>query len=493
MAIDEVGIPGLVLMEVAGRGVFECAYALHQQAPGVVLVLAGAGNNGGDAVVAARHLIEHDVQVALFVLSEESKASADLRTELAMVSALGLEATWVTKEEAVLAVNRFGDASVVIDGLFGTGLTRPIAGWRSEVIDRVNALQVPVVSVDIPSGVSADTGQVLGNAICADETVTFQFAKLGHAIFPGRKLAGKLHVVDIGIPSSRLDRIAPVATMHDDELLVNAFPPRPADSHKGTYGHLLVVAGMPDRPGAGLLASRAALKSGAGLVTLASDSVTIGRVTPVLDEMMGLTVGDDGLVADAILEALESRTALVIGPSLAPDERLQKLLRRVLENSRVPVVLDAGALAALSTDWKWLAHRKAATVLTPHPKEMARLLGVDTPAVQTDRIAAARHLVQEVGVHVILKGASTIVAGPQEHLSIETGGNPGMATGGTGDVLAGMVGALLAQGVEPNLAAQAGVRLHARAGDLAAQSIGEVSLMASDILRFIPQALLEVA
>jgi hydroxyethylthiazole kinase-like uncharacterized protein yjeF len=490
IAIEEVGIPSVVLMEVAGRAVMDATLALLAEAPGPALVLAGTGNNGGDAVVVARHLRERGVSVRVLVLGEEAQLSPDMAHQLRSAGALGVAPVFLTGADAVGAVKAsLQAAAVVVDGLFGTGLTRPIQGWRAEVIAAINHGDAPVVAVDIPSGVSADTGQVLGVAVEADVTVTFQCAKLGHVLHPGRAHAGDIQVVDIGIPPSRLPQVGPTARLLDDAVLEEAFPPRDDASHKGTYGHVLVVAGAPDRPGAALLAARAAQRAGAGLVTLASDAETVRRLAPSLGSLMGLTAGEGRISAAEVQDALSTRTALVLGPSLPPDADTAALVQAVLTRSAVPAVVDAGALAALGTDYAWLAQRRGPTVLTPHPGEMARLLGSDSQGVQADRVGAARHVARTAGCVVILKGASTVVAGPAGELSVVVRGNPGMATGGTGDVLAGVVGSLLGQGVEPLLAAQAGAHLHALAGDHAAEASGEEALVAEDVLRALGPAL----
>jgi hydroxyethylthiazole kinase-like uncharacterized protein yjeF len=494
IALDLVGIPAPVLMEVAGRAVADAAEELHDDAgAGLLLVLAGVGNNGGDAVVAARHLSERGLPVVLAVLGDEARFSPDLVAQLRMASALGLEAAVLSGEGAAEALSELlAEASVVVDGLLGTGLDRAVEGPLRDAIERVNASPAAVVSVDLPSGLDADTGQVLGAAITAAVTVTFQFAKLGLLQYPGRELAGQIRIADIGIPPSRLEDVEPFAEVIDDDVIAEAFPPREADSHKGTYGHLLVVGGSPARPGAALLAGRAALRAGAGLVTLGADAVTLSRLGPALDELMGLELGERQLDPAAVLAALEGRDALVIGPALAPDAGLGSLLREVLPAARLPVVLDAGALAALGAEPGWLEARPFPTVLTPHPGEMARLLGLDAAAVQRDRVGLARRLAESAGVHVVLKGAGTVVASPDGTVAITTRGNAGMATAGMGDVLAGLTGALLARGLEPGLAAQAGVQLHARAGDLAAAARGPTTLVASDLFAHLPAALGEL-
>ncbi len=480
IAIEEVGIPSLVLMEVAGRAVADVA---ERRARGrSVLALAGTGNNGGDAVVAARHLKERGLDVTLVVLGDEEAASPDLQAQLHMARALGITPEVLAGSEAPLELGPLVERHpVLLDGLFGTGLSRPIAGWRAEAIEIADASRAEIVAIDVPSGIDADTGAVLGVAFHAAATVTFQCPKFGHVLFPGRAHAGELSVADIGIPPSRLVEVAPFGEVIEDDVVREAWPARADDTHKGTYGHLLVVAGARDRPGSMLLAGRAALRAGTGLVTVASDDETIRRCAGAFDELMGRSLGAT-ITADAVLAALEGRTALAIGPSLDPDPAL---VQSILTRARVPAVVDAGAAAALGPDPSWLAGRTFPTILTPHPGEMAKMLGTDTRVIQKDRVGVARTVARSTGAFVVLKGASTVVASPDGRAGVSLRGNAGMSTGGAGDVLTGIAGALLAQGVDGELAARAAVQAHARAGDRAAAEVGEVRLVASELIRWL--------
>lgn len=491
-AIDSIGIPALTLMEVAGRAVADAAEPLAR-AGGRVIAAAGLGNNGGDAVVAARHLRDRGFEVTLVLIGRADRASPDLAAELAIAARLDLVPQVVDDDGAFAAFARdLAGHAVAIDGLFGTGLSRPVTGLEARVLDLLDHAKLSVVAVDIPSGIDADTGRVLGTALHADVTVTFQHAKLGHLLHPGRAYAGRLVVADIGIPRCLLARVGPCASTIESEELRDALPLRRADTHKGTYGHLLVVAGARDRPGAALLAGRAGLRTGAGLVTIASDEETIRRIAPALDELMGHSAGiSDRIDARSVLEALESRNALAIGPSLTAGPELAALLREVLSQARVPAVVDASALGALGADLDWLKARGYPTILTPHPGEMARLSGLDVREVQADRIGVATAVARASGAHVVLKGASTVVASPDGEAGVITRGNPGMATGGAGDVLTGVIGGLLAQGAGARSAARAGALLHAAAGDIAGAR-GQGRLIASDIIAALSEASAEL-
>jgi NAD(P)H-hydrate epimerase len=438
-------------------------------------------------VVAARHLRERGHPVTVLVLGQADKLSPDARAQLAIADALGLTVRWASGDAAHPEVaDLLPKHAVIVDGLFGMGLDREVEGWRRGLLELVEASPHAVAAVDIPSGVDADTGQVLGEALSADITVTFQYPKLGQLLHPGRARCGALRVVDIGIPGSRLPAVAgEVAGLMELDTLQAALPMRAPDAHKGSFGHLLVVAGAPDRPGSALLAARAALRAGAGLVTVGSDEETVARLAPALSEVMGLSIGSGRVEPRLLKHAAKRKTAIALGPSLEPDEATRALLQDVLSELRLPAVLDAGALTALGEDVAWLAGRPGPTVLTPHPGEAGRLLGLDVPAVQADRVTAARRLAERAGAYTVLKGATTVVAEPGGEIILSSRGGPALATGGTGDVLMGIVGSLLAQGVEPGLAARAAVELHGLAGDRAAEQLGARAVMASDVVRFL--------
>ncbi len=479
----ERGLTSLALMEVAARAVADCAEARFD--PGVhraIVALAGPGNNGADAIAAARLLRDRGLPARAHLIADPAHARGDLAHQLGLHGAVesgSIDALLPALARDVL----------VIDGLFGIGLGRPLIGDAARLAQALSepAPRRTVIAVDIPSGVDAATGQILGHAVRADVTVTFQAPKLGHYLHPGRALRGALEVVDIGLPWAPFAALTEAVELVGDDALEAAFPVRRATSHKGAHGHLLVVAGRPDRPGSALLAGRAALRAGTGLVTLASDRDTIARVAPVLDELMGLEAGAHALEAEPVLAALERKTALLIGPSL--DARDDHAVRILLHLAELPVLVDAGALHTVAADPAVIRARTAPTVLTPHPGEMAALTGRTVAELERDRPGAARALAEQLRAFVVLKGASTVIAAPDGRLALVPTGNPGMATGGTGDVLAGIVGGLLAQRTDPWLAARAGAYLHGLAGDHARDAVGEASLIASDLVQHLGSAL----
>jgi NAD(P)H-hydrate epimerase len=393
---------------------------------------------------------------------------------------------------------RLGQAAAVVDALLGTGLASPVVGLMARVVDAVNAAGAPVLAVDMPTGVSADTGQVLGTAVRADATATFAFCKVGHCQYPGASLAGTVSLVGIGIPDEAVETAAPRGAIVDATVVAALVPRRPPGAHKGLAGHVLVVAGGPGKVGAALLAAEAAARSGAGLVTLAVPASLQARVDGRVPEVMTTALPEDAdggaapMHAAAIVPWLEPYRAVVCGPGLGTRPEAAALAAQVLESAVCPVVLDADGLNAVA-ETQHLARRDAPTIVTPHPGEMARLLGSSVAAVQADRVGVARRLAGRDRVVVVLKGARTIVAEPSGEYGIAVAGNPGMASGGMGDVLAGIVGALVGQGLEPADAARLGVHVHAAAADGVAAARGEIGLLARDVIAALPPTLAATA
>ena len=492
------GTPGHVLMERAGRGATRVLRA-RLKPRGPVLVVCGKGNNGGDGFVVARLLRRARVPVEVWLVARENEVRGDATRMLAAWKKVrgATHAVCNTADVARLRA-RLGRSGAIVDALFGTGLNSPVEGIAGEVIAAVNASGAPVLAVDMPSGLSADTGQPLGVTVRATATATFGFAKVGHTIHPGLELSGALEVIDIGIPRAGVEAIAPRTELLEARALGAALVPRPRDAHKGGFGHVLVIAGGRGKSGAALLAATAVLRAGAGLATLALPAT----LQPVLDgwvpELMTEALPDAGdgtsTLADgaALRRLLGGRAAVVCGPGLGVSAGTRQLVAALLQAATVPVVLDADGINVVAGSAS-LRERHAPTIVTPHPGEMARLAGTDTAAVQGDRLAAARRLAHDQAVIVVLKGARTIVAHPDGRAAINPTGNPGMATGGMGDVLAGAIGGLLAQGLEPFTAARLGVFAHGAAGDRVARQRGERGLLARDVLEAFPNALAELA
>jgi len=499
-AIQDLSVPSLVLMEAAGR---ETAAAIAAAYPDVgamrVAVLSGRGNNGGDGFVVARHLQERGARVAVYVAGRHDQIAGDARTNLDALRHLDVEVVDVPDADA-WARHRAGAlaADLLVDALFGTGLTPPLTGLAEAIVIDVNAAGRPVVAIDLPSGLSADTPAVTGPAVRAALTVTMAASKLPLALPPGDALAGRVVVADIGIPQRVIaDLDGPWIEVLTPESLRPLVKPRAADSHKGTYGRVLILAGSRGKTGAAALAAMAALRSGAGLVTVGTPAsclpIVAGLGTEFMTEPLEETA--EGTIASEALERVLDMPAdvIAVGPGLGRSSSTTAFVHGLLERCRVPIVLDADGLNAFAGHADRLTGRAARDVIvTPHPGEMARLVGVGIADVQADRLRFAREFALTRRLHVVLKGHRTLVATPDDKTFINRTGNPGMATGGTGDVLTGMVAAWFGQLREASQAAALAVYLHGLAGDLAAGVSGEVALIARDVIDHLGAAVQEL-
>jgi ADP-dependent NAD(P)H-hydrate dehydratase / NAD(P)H-hydrate epimerase len=487
-AISEIGIPSLVLMENAALGV---ADAIGERFPEAeeVLLLCGPGNNGGDGLALARHLYGRGYRCRVWLAVEGRRLVGDAASQLGFLQGLGVPVHEMAEADFV-ALPR---ADVVVDALFGTGLSRALEGDYGTLAGAISAHEAPVVAVDLPSGLDASHGAPIGPHVRADVTVTFARPKLAHVLDPAARAVGEVVVADLGVPWVELEGDGPGCWLLQAEALREWLPARRQESHKGDYGHLLLLAGSPGMSGAAVLAARAAVRAGAGLVTMAVPEAIRAECHLGCLEAMTLPVGDeratpDGSRVESLLAAASRRSALAIGPGLGTGEEITVLVRDLVLRARVPAVLDADGLHPFAGRLEELAAREGDLVLTPHPGELARLLGVSTVAVQDDRLGAAREAAARSRAVVVLKGHQSLVAEPDGEIAINPTGNPGLATGGTGDVLTGLVGALLAQGFDPAAAARLGVFVHGLAGDLVAADLGERSLSAADVAESLPAA-----
>jgi len=494
-AIEQWGLPGAVLMENAGRGVADqLEEAFADLWPGPLLIAAGKGNNGGDGFVAARHLQNRGWDVSVLLLADPEDVAGDARLYLDLLQRSGADLHPVSDGAALLAsIAELPTPVLVVDALLGTGFSGTVSGLYAEVIDWINALGVPVLAVDLPSGIDASSGAVSGPAIQAELTVSFESAKVGHVVAPAADYVGDLSVIDIGIPQALSFQHAGCHHYIDVEAATELFPERPLDGHKGIFGHLLVVAGSTGKTGAGILAAEAGLRSGAGLVTLACPASLNVIFEVKLTEVMTAPLPDAGgeLTGEALPELTlhcEGKQALCVGPGLGTGTPVSALIRGLLAATDLPLVLDADGLNVLASNGKLFRHRAVPAVLTPHPGEMARLLNLPVATVMADRLGIARQFAVEHGVVLVLKGVQTVIAAPDGTLYLNGSGNPALATGGTGDVLAGLIGGLLAQGLDPVSAAVLGVFWHGYAADGLLDTIGDAGMLASDLLRALPTA-----
>ena len=498
--IADIGIPSIVLMENAGRqavaaieSTFESLAALR------VAVLCGRGNNGGDGLVVARVLLERDIDTAVYLFAASADVKGDARTNLDVLRNLGVDVVEITDAAAwELHGREVVGAGLIVDALLGTGLNAPVTGLYESVIADVNASATPVVAIDLPSGLSADDHRVEGAAMHASMTVTLAAPKLPLVLPPGETLAGTLVIADIGIPAAVIqDLDGPWVEILTREGMRRLIEPRAPDSHKGDYGRVVIVAGSPGKTGAATLAGLGALRSGAGLVTIASPARCVPILAAAAPEYMTLALaeGPEGTVSEDAVDAVLSLDAdvIAVGPGLGRTESAKRFVLTLAERCGVPLVLDADAILAFAGESDRLVGRDGTDVIiTPHPGEMAALSGLPIDEVQNHRLMVARDFATTHHVTVILKGHRTVVATPEGRTFINLTGNPGMATAGAGDVLTGAVAAWMGQLLDAETASTLAVYLHGLAGDLAETDEGAAGMMASDILNRLGEAAVDL-
>lgn len=504
-ASERQGVGMDTLMENAGLAVARVARdQLGSVAGSNLLVLVGPGNNGADGLVAARHLRRWGAEVAVYVAARrpdpDPKMLAALRYGVNVYYAIG--DPLLEQLETLI-----GRSRMVIDAVLGTGRARPLAGPVMEIVQKLNPGRgldngPLVLAVDLPTGLDADTGAVDPAGVTAGLTVALGYPKIGLLTFPGAERAGRLQVVDIGLPAGMPEERTVDVELMTADWVGRQFPVRPLNSHKGTFGHLLVLAGSRNYVGAAFLAAQSAVRVGAGLVTLATPESVYPIVAGKLTEVIHLPLPEDaeGRIhpsAGAVIRPrLSAYDALAVGSGMGWSAGTAEFLERLLLDhtadhplNQLPVVVDADGLNNLSGLANWWRRRSLPMVVTPHPGEMATLTGRTTAELQRDRVQSARHWSAQWGVTVVLKGANTVVAGPDGPVRVSPFANPGLASGGTGDVLTGIIGGLLAQGLNPDLAACAGVYLHGQAGDVVTRKLGDAGMAASDLLQELAPAL----
>jgi NAD(P)H-hydrate epimerase len=497
VTIEEIGIPSLVLMENAGRQVVAAIEAAYEsRLDGRIGVLCGRGNNGGDGFVVARTLIQRGVDAAVFVIGSVADVRGDARLNLDILGRLGLSVVEIGDEQTwELHFSEISQCTLIVDAMFGTGLKSALGGMMETVVADVNASGIPIVSIDLPSGLSADTPHVIGDCIDASMTVTLAAPKLPLVLPPGETRAGDVVIADIGIPPDVIDALeGPHIELLTPEQVRHLVEPRAADSHKGEFGRVTIVAGSRGKTGAAHLSALGALRSGAGLVTVATPASCLPIVASMAPEYMteALPEARDGTLAPGGLDRVIDlrQDVIVCGPGIGRSPGVGEFVRGLLDRATTPLVLDADALTLLADDPARLSGAEERDVIiTPHPGEMARLAGASVEEVQANRIEVASDFATTHRVYVVLKGHRTVIATPEGHVFINPTGNAGMATGGTGDVLTGMIAAWLAQLLDAEAACRLAVFVHGAAGDLAAASEGEVAMTATDLLSRVGEAL----
>ena len=495
MTIEKYGVPSLLLMERAGEGVARALLGRFKRAArGGVLVVAGKGNNGGDGLVVARLLKKQRIPCEVVLLARKEELSPDAAENLSAYLKAKGKIFEVGQGSLELLRQRLKGKRVLVDTILGTGLKEEVRGLYAESITLINACGLPVVAVDLPSGLDADHGKPLGTAIMAEMTVALGYPKLGQVIHPGPSYVGELVVADIGIHPKAVEEVNPQTELLEQRNIRWLVPDREPDTHKGTYGHLLALAGSRGKTGAAILACRAAMRVGTGLVTLAAPRSLNDIFASSMVEVMTEPLKDDAGGLEPLNDQgwqrlLDKKNALLFGPGMGIKDWARGALRWLLRNLSIPWVIDADGLNNLAEEVERLRSAKTPPVLTPHPGEMARLIGSDSAAINRDRVGLARSFARDHRCYVILKGARTVIATPQGKVFINPSGNPGMASGGMGDVLAGILAGLLAQGFNIEDALKLGVFLHGFVGDQVARARGEIGMIASDVIEALPRGM----
>ncbi len=499
--IEEIGIPGPVLMENAGRGtaaiIIETLEKQGLWTPGVpVTVVSGMGNNGGDGFVVARYLEEQDCQVDSYLVGKVNDAAGDLRLNIDIFVKGGGEVMEIRDDNDIKDLAKsVQNAHMVVDALFGTGLSKDIEGIHRSVIDTINTYAKTVCSIDIPSGVDASTGRVLGEAVVSDVTCTFGLMKVGQAVPPGCTYCGDLHILDIGFPEIAFDNLEVKNFLVTSQGVRDLIPERPLDFHKGKAGKVHVIGGSTGLTGAVVMACEGALVAGSGLIyAVIPESLNV-IFEQKLTEQMTLPVSDpvagcfSKIMAAPVLEMIESSDAVAIGPGLSFRKETEEFISYLLPKIGKPLVIDADGLNCLSNNLGMLAHVNAPVIVTPHEGEMSRLSGFSVKEVREDRLGFARNFSKANGVITVLKGYRTVIADPEGTIYVNDTGNPYMATGGMGDVLTGLILSFLGQGMVPIEAAICAVHLHGLSADIALEAYPRAPVLPRHVVSYYPNAL----
>jgi NAD(P)H-hydrate epimerase len=482
-ATERFGIPSIVLMENAASAVVDVIAERYADADRVA-ILCGKGQNGGDGFAIARLLENRGVAPAILIAGGRNAIKDDALTNLLVCERLNIP-IFEIREEVESELARIADAGLIVDAIFGTGLDRAPEGTYADLIRAVAELRIPVLAVDVPSGANASTHIPFDPCIQAEITVTFAAPKLCHVFEPAASYCGEVVVADISIPEAAIDEENVALALITPKDVQPHIAPRLASTHKGTYGHAGIIGGSPGRSGAAVMTARGAIRMGAGLVTVMTDPDTARLVHAGSIESMTYAGHD-------LQKFLDGKSAIAIGPGLEDNDSAYETTRTIISAIDLPMVIDASALNAFAGRIAEINPRELPNVLTPHPGELARLLGTDTKSILDDRIGAAREAARASKCVVVLKGHQTLVAEPDGHVFVNPTGNPGMASGGMGDVLTGMIAAFLARGTDPLDAACAAVYLHGFAGDLLAAETCDTGLAATDLAERIPAAIQRV-
>lgn len=501
ISIEEIGIPGAVLMENAGLRVVRALKGrFPRPAAESVVIIAGKGNNGGDGFVVARHLFNSGVRPEVLLLAAKEEVRGDAAVNLAVVLKLGIPVAEIrSPAEWKKARVKVFHATVIIDALFGTGLLKPLDGLFALAVEDINTSAAFKVAVDIPSGLSSDTFELIGPCVKADLTVALAAPKIAHIFAPAAGCVGELVVAPIGIPPFLFEKPELKLELVEGRTVLPFFGRRKRDTHKGSYGHVFVIAGSVGKTGAAALAGKAALRMGAGLVTVATSESALSVVARSMAELMTEPLAETvekTIAREALpraLALLKGKNAVLLGPGLSTHPSTAEFVLGLLPKIKIPAVIDADGLNIIAAKPDILRRLEAPAVLTPHPGEFARLVGRSTVDVLKFRLELVPEFAAKYGVTVVLKGHRTLIASPDGRVFVNPTGNPGMATGGTGDVLGGFIASQVVQGKDLHGAVLSAVFVHGLAGDIAAEKLGERSVTAGDLIRYLPPALKALA
>ncbi len=493
-AVKEYCIPGLLLMENAGR---ESALRVRAIAENLgisqIAVVCGKGSNGGDGFVCARYLERAGLKVKLFLIGRRRDVKGDAKSNILSLPR-SIPFTEISASGLPKLKKEFSSAGLIVDAILGTGAKGPVRSPLSDVIDMICDSNTPVVSLDIPSGLDGDSGAAAETCVKSMETVTMGFYKLGLLLGSGPGHAGRVSVADIGIPAELEDSTEPKALIISQESAARLLPPRPADAHKSSCGKVFILAGSVGYSGAAILSSRAAMRSGCGICCLGAprslnqvlESSLPEVITRPLPETEAMTIGLEA--EEQISAVMERSDVLAMGPGLGSHPETAALVRKLILTSNKPMVIDADALNSIGGEVSMLGDRRAPAVLTPHPGELSRLTGKTVHEILSDPLSVIRDISFKQKVVVVLKLHRTLISCPDASVFINTTGNPGMASAGTGDVLTGMIASFLSRKMSPEDAAKLGVFLHGLSGDIAAGELGEEALIAGDLIEYLPRA-----
>ncbi len=495
LAMEKYKIPGILLMENAALSIVAKATEMLVNAPtgSKTVIIAGKGNNGGDAYATARHLIQKGYPVITISIVQRNMITGEANTYLQILESIGAPVFFASNEEELKGVSVFlKEAFLIVDGIFGTGFHGNVSGFYKSLIQIINESNGKVLSIDIPSGVNGENGQIGGIAVKADETVTFSLPKPGLMQYPGAGFAGRITVSDISIPAAAIKELRLDGELSEADMLHDFIPERAVNSHKNTFGKVLIITGSTGMTGAGALAARAAFKTGSGMVYLAVPESLSPIYGATIPEAIIIPLKDvNGLITDYNLDMLLYKTkscnSIVIGPGLSSEELVAEWVKPFVSECRKPMVIDADALNIIARETDVFKKRQGHTVITPHPGEFSRLTELSVDEIQQNRIKTSLEYSRKWNVTVVLKGAGTVIANPCGKYFINTAGNPVLAVAGSGDVLAGITGSLIGQGVKHDEAAVLGAYIHGRCGDaLSDKSHMHGGFTASEICAEIP-------